>query len=39
MTIRCQCNECHCDSMLMTTEKDGKYLCSTCRLGKHKHKD
>ncbi|MDE1768981.1 MAG: hypothetical protein KGI28_00325 [Thaumarchaeota archaeon] len=39
MATKCQCTECHCNSVLMTPEKDGKYICSICRLGKHQHKD
>ena len=39
MTEKCQCTECKCTSQLFTADKDGKYICSICRLGKHQHKD
>ncbi len=38
MTTKCQCDECNCKEMLMAKDKDGKYLCASCRLGKHGHR-
>ncbi|MDE1829190.1 MAG: hypothetical protein KGI25_02590 [Thaumarchaeota archaeon] len=39
MTVKCRCTECHCTSQLFKVDKDGKYICSSCRLGKHLHTD
>ncbi len=38
MTIKCQCVECDCKEFILSMDKDGKFLCSSCRLGKHGHK-
>ena len=38
MTIRCQCNDCNCKESILSMDKDKKFLCASCRLGKHGHK-
>ena len=38
MTVNCNCNECDCKEKILSMDKDGQFLCASCRLGKHGHK-
>ena len=38
MTVNCKCTECDCKEKILSMDKDGQFLCSSCRLGKHGHK-
>lgn len=35
MAINCKCTDCDCTSQVFKPDKDGRYVCATCRLGKH----